>query len=58
MTSDVPGTAQGLPGDEYDAWLRAKVLRARQDPRPLVPHEEVIAHAKASIQAVADRQQR
>ena len=58
MTSDVPGTAQGLPDDEYDAWLRAKVQRARQDPRPSVPHEEVIARARAAIQAVANRQNR
>ena len=58
MTSDVPRTAQGLPDYEYDAWLRAKVQRARQDPRPSVPHEEVIARARAAIQAVADRQKR
>jgi hypothetical protein len=58
MTSDVPGTVQALPDDEYDAWFRAKVQRALQDPRPSIPHEEVMAHITAAIQAVADRQKR
>ena len=56
MTSEVPGTPEVLQDDEYDAWLRAKVLRALQDPRPSVPHEEAMARARAAIQAVADRQ--
>ena len=55
MTADVPRAAQGLPDDEYDAWFRAKVQRALQDPRPSIPHEEVIAQVTAAIQAVADR---
>jgi len=25
----------------YNAWLRAKVERARADPRPPIPHDEV-----------------
>ena len=28
----------------YDAWFRAKVQEALDDPRPAVPHEEVEAH--------------
>lgn len=58
MTSDVPGKAQGLPDDEYDAWFRAKVQRALQDTRPSIPHEEAMAQVKATIQAIADRRNR
>ncbi|WP_338014960.1 type II toxin-antitoxin system RelB family antitoxin [Pseudoxanthomonas mexicana] len=58
MTSDAPGTAQGLPDDEYDAWFRAKVQRALQDPRPSIPHEEAMARVEATIQAIADRRNR
>lgn len=29
---------------EYDAWFRAKVQAALDDPRPAVPHEQVKAH--------------
>ena len=28
----------------YDAWFRAKVQEALDDPRPAVPHDEVEAH--------------
>jgi DNA-damage-inducible protein J len=28
----------------HDAWFRAKVQQALQDPRPAVPHDEVEAH--------------
>jgi DNA-damage-inducible protein J len=29
---------------QHDAWFRAKVLEALDDPRPPIPHEEVEAH--------------
>jgi DNA-damage-inducible protein J len=29
---------------EHDAWFRAKVQEALDDPRPAIPHEEVEAH--------------
>jgi DNA-damage-inducible protein J len=29
---------------EYDAWFRAKVQEALNDPRPGIPHEKVEAH--------------
>jgi DNA-damage-inducible protein J len=29
---------------EHDAWFRAKVREALDDPRPAVPHEQVEAH--------------
>ena len=32
------------PDDEYDAWFRAKVQEALDDPRPGVPGEEVEAY--------------
>lgn len=32
------------PEDEYDAWFRAKVQEALDDPRPLIPGEEVEAY--------------
>lgn len=36
---------------EYDAWLRAEVERALADPRPGIPHEEVMR----KMQAIIDR---
>jgi DNA-damage-inducible protein J len=33
--------------DEHDAWFRAKVLEAIEDPRPAIPHEDVEAHFAA-----------
>lgn len=32
------------PDDEYDAWFRAQVQEALDDPRPLIPGEEVEAY--------------
>lgn len=32
------------PADEYDAWFRAQVQEALDDPRPLIPGEEVEAY--------------
>lgn len=55
MNSDDSDANQGLPDDEYDAWFKAKILRARLDPRPSVPHEEVMSRAKTAIQAAIDR---
>ncbi len=36
--------------EAYDIWFRAKVQEALDDPRPGIPHDEVMAH----IQAVLD----
>lgn len=47
----------GLPAgltadpDAYDSWLRSKVEEALADPRPTVPHEDVIRDARARIDA-------
>ena len=45
----------GLPAgltadpDAYDAWFRAKVQDALDDPRPAVPHAQVMQEAQALI---------
>jgi DNA-damage-inducible protein J len=48
---------------EHDAWFRAKVREALDDPRPAVPHEQVEAHfarrrAKALAKGQKDGEQR
>ena len=48
-------TEGGLPAglttdsDAYDAWFRAKVQEALDDPRPSVPHSRVMSDAQALI---------
>ncbi len=48
-------TEGGLPGgltadpDAYDTWFRAKVQEALDDPRPAVPHAQVMQEAQALI---------
>jgi DNA-damage-inducible protein J len=48
-------TEGGLPAgltadpDAYDAWFRAKVQEALDDPRPTVPHDQVIKEAQTLI---------
>jgi hypothetical protein len=41
--------------DSYDKWFRAKVQAAIDDPRPGIPHDEVMAHLDAIIEAAAKR---
>jgi hypothetical protein len=36
----------------YDAWLRAQVQEAIDDPRPAVAHEDVMKKAEARIEAM------
>jgi len=45
------GLPVGLTADPdvYDAWFRAKVHEALADPRPAIPHEQVMAAAKTLI---------
>lgn len=31
---------------EYNAWFKAKVEASRADPRPRVPHDQVVARLK------------
>ena len=48
-------TEGGLPAglttdpDAYDAWFRAKVQEALDDPHPAVPHTQVMQEAQAMI---------
>ena len=35
--------------DSYDRWFRAKVQEALDDPRPGIPHDEVMARMDARI---------
>ncbi|WP_375166125.1 type II toxin-antitoxin system RelB family antitoxin [Pseudomonas allii] len=35
----------------YDLWFRTKVQQALDDPRPAIPHEQVMSEMNALIQA-------
>ena len=35
--------------EAYDVWFRAKVREALDDPRPGIPHEQVMAEMQAII---------
>ncbi|MDR3479920.1 MAG: antitoxin [Burkholderiaceae bacterium] len=37
--------------ESYDRWLRAKVQRSLEDPRPSIPHDQVMAKVQAIIDA-------
>ena len=41
--------------DEYDAWCDAQVQAAIDDPRPFVPHDEVVAYMQAFFDRLAER---
>lgn len=41
--------------EAYDAWFRAKVQEALDDPRPDTPHEEVEAHFAKRRAALRER---
>lgn len=45
------GLPAGLTADPeaHDAWFRAKVREALDDPRPAVPHERVMSETQALI---------
>lgn len=40
---------------EHDAWFRAEVQKALDDPRPGIPHEQMTREARARIDRVAAR---
>ena len=42
----------------YTAWLQAKVAKALADPRPPIPHDEVMAEMEALIREMEARQKR
>ncbi|WP_292259179.1 hypothetical protein [Brevundimonas sp.] len=35
--------------EAYDVWFRAKVQESLDDPRPPIPHDEVVRRVKATI---------
>ena len=43
---------------EYTAWLRAKVAASLADPRPMIPHDQVMAELDAIIAEEAAKQGR
>ena len=46
---DPDGFAVPADAEAYDAWFRAKVEESLADPRPPIPHEQVMAEMKALI---------
>lgn len=38
--------------DAYDRWFRAKVQESLDDPRPNIPHDQVMAEMEAKIRAL------
>jgi len=44
--------------DSYDKWFRAKVQAGIDDPRPRIPHDEVMAKMQAIIDAAVERKQK
>jgi hypothetical protein len=40
----------------YEKWLREKVARSLADPRPSIPHDEVMARAQAIIDKAAAKE--
>ena len=37
--------------EEYDAWFRAKVQEALDNPGPFIPHDEVMAEMRSLIES-------
>ncbi|WP_064702548.1 type II toxin-antitoxin system RelB family antitoxin [Halomonas caseinilytica] len=42
--------------DSYDRWFRERVQRSLDDPRPNIPHDEVMAKMEAIIENAKQRQ--
>ncbi len=47
------GFASTEEAEAYDVWFRAKVREALDDPRPGIPHEQVMAEMRAIIDGKA-----
>jgi DNA-damage-inducible protein J len=48
-------------GSDYDEWVRVRVQQALDDPRPGIPHEEVVRRSalrRAKLLAEAEAQER
>lgn len=44
--------------DSYDRWFRAKVQESIDDPRPSIPHDEVMARMNARIAELKAKRQK
>jgi hypothetical protein len=44
--------------DSYDRWFRERVQRSLDDPRPGIPHDQVMAEMEAIIAEAEQRQKR
>lgn len=44
--------------DSYDRWFRAQVQAAIDDPRPCIPHDQVMAHMDARIAELKAKRQK
>lgn len=42
--------------EAYDAWFRAQVEASLADPRPRIPHDQVMAELRALIEAKKAKQ--
>lgn len=54
---EIPGVTGPSDPLEYDKWFRAKVQESLDDPRPSIPHAQVMANMDAIIEAAVARQQ-
>ena len=46
---EIPGVTGPSDPVEYDKWFRAKVQESLDDPRPTIPHAQVMAEMEAFI---------
>jgi len=54
MTKLIPIESEFATTEEaeaYDAWLRAEIEASLADPRPGIPHDQVMAELRAIIEA-------
>jgi hypothetical protein len=59
MTKLTPTESEFATTEEaeaYDAWLRAEVEASLADPRPSVPHDQVMAELRVIIEAKKAKQ--
>jgi len=52
---EIPGVTGPSDPVEYDKWFRAKVQEALDDPRPPVPHDQVMARMDEIIKTAVER---
>ncbi len=50
-TQTEPEFANAEEAEAYDRWFRAKVQAGIDDPRPSIPHEQVMAEMRALLAA-------